>query len=175
MPITVSQLDEMSQEEAAPLLADCCASGRWVRMMLARRPFRSGDAVFFAADTFWNSLTSRDRLEAFSHHPRIGEKNGEMAQGEKGTAWSAAEQSGLDRVDLTRKRELADINREYEERFGYIYIVCAAGKTAEELIGVARARLGNNPARELVVASEEQRKIMRLRLEKLLNIRAEEI
>jgi OHCU decarboxylase len=173
--ITVNQLDEMSNEEAGVLLMECCGSSRWVAMMLARRPFRSRDAVFFAADSFWNSLTQEDYLEAFAHHPRIGEQKTEKPQGETAKKWSASEQLKVSEAGPALKRELADVNRQYESRFGYIYIVCAAGKTAEELLRIAKQRLLNDPRKEMDVAREEQRKIMQLRLEKLVGNREEGI
>lgn len=173
MRITVTQLDEMPPEEAGALLKECCGSSRWVAMMLARRPFRFRDSVFFAADTFWKSLTLRDRMEAFAHHPRIGEKKGAMPQGERAAAWSAKEQSGMDVVEAELRKEIAETNREYEDRFGYIYIVSAQGKTAAELLTIAKDRLRNNPETEIRVACEEQKKIIQLRLEKLLGPKEE--
>ena len=141
--------------------------------MLARRPFRFRDSVFFAADMFWKSLTLRDRMEAFAHHPRIGEKTGAQPQGKTGAEWSAREQSGMDVVEAELRKEIAEINREYEDRFGYIYIVSAQGKTAAELLTIAKDRLRNAPEREIRVACEEQQKIMNLRLEKLLGPKEE--
>lgn len=137
-------------------------------MMLARRPFRFRDSVFFAADMFWKSLMLRDRMEAFSHHPKIGEKTAAKPQGERAREWSAREQSGMEVVEAELRKEIAEINREYEERFGYIYIVSAQGKTAAELLTIAKDRLRNNPETEIRIAGEEQQKIMHLRLEKLL-------
>ncbi len=171
--VTVNQLDEMPDDEAGALLKECCGSSRWVAMMLARRPFKSRDAVFFAADLFWKSLTLRDRMEAFAHHPRIGEKAGDRPQGERGAAWSAREQSGMDVVEAELRKEIAETNREYESRFGYIYIVSAQGKTAAELLTIAKDRLRNAPEVEIRVASEEQQKIIHLRLEKLLGPKEE--
>ena len=171
--ITVSQLDEMSAEQAGALLKECCGSTLWVSMMLARRPFRFRDSVFFAADLFWDSLTVRDRMEAFAHHPRIGEKTGAKPQGTTGSAWSEREQSGMGVVEAELRKEIAEINREYEDRFGYIYIVSAQGKTAAELLTIAKDRLRNNPEAEIRVACAEQQKIMHLRLEKLLGPKEE--
>lgn len=166
--VTVNQLDEMPVDEASELLRQCCGSSRWVSMMLARRPFRFRDSVFFAADLFWKSLTVRDCMEAFAHHPRIGEKAGAAPQGERGASWSALEQSGMDLVEAELRKEIAETNREYEARFGYIYIVSAQGKTAAELLTIAKDRLRNSPDVEIKVACEEQKKIMHLRIEKLL-------
>ncbi len=158
----------MPEPQANKLLAECCGASRWVSGMLARRPFRSHAVVLSTADEIWRSLDSRDWREAFSHHPRIGERNSAMPQSERGSAWAAGEQSGVERAHGDVRAELAAANREYEQRFGYIYIVFATGKSAEEMLALARERLRNNPGVELGVAAEEQRKITQLRLDKLL-------
>jgi 2-oxo-4-hydroxy-4-carboxy-5-ureidoimidazoline decarboxylase len=168
MTITVAELDEMSESKAADLLADCCGSSQWVREMLAARPFGSREAVLSAADRIWSSLDASDWLDAFAHHPRIGEKHGAVSQGELGAAWSAGEQRNVASASENVRQSLAAVNEEYERRFGYIYIVCATGKTPEQMLELARQRLRNDAARELRIAAEEQRKITRLRLQKLL-------
>jgi len=107
-------------------------------------------------------------MEAFDHHPRIGEKKAAVAQDAAGAAWSKEEQAKVAGADDRIRGELARVNEEYERRFGYIYIVCASGKGADELLSIARGRLDNDPETELRVAAGEQRKIMQLRLAKLL-------
>ena len=158
----------MPEAQAITVLAECCGAARWVSGMAARRPFRSRTAVLSAADEIWRSLSPEDWRDAFSHHPRIGERKSAVPQSERGSEWAAREQSGVERARDEVRADLATVNREYERRFGYIYIVCATGRTAEEMLALARERLGNDPDVELGVAAEEQRKIMRLRLEKLL-------
>jgi OHCU decarboxylase len=167
--ISVADLDAMPEQQASMLLAECCGSSQWVSAMAARRPFRSRDAILSAADQIWGSLSPADWIEAFSHHPRIGERKSAAPQSERGTAWAVGEQSGVDRADDDVRAALATANREYEQRFGYIYIVFATGKSAEEMLAVARERLGNDPDVEIRVAAEEQRKITRLRLDKQLD------
>ena len=159
----------MSEPQASKLLAECCGASRWVSGMLSRRPFRSRAAVLSASDEIWRSLDPADWREAFSHHPRIGERKSVMPQSERGSAWAAGEQSGVDRARDDVRAELAAANREYEQRFGYIFIVFATGKSAEEMLALARKRLRNDPEVELHAAAEEQRKITRLRLDKLLD------
>jgi OHCU decarboxylase len=166
--VSVAELDAMSKPQAKKVLAECCGASRWVSGMLARRPFGSRSAVLSAADEIWRSLDSGDWREAFSHHPRIGEQSSAVAHGERGSVWAASEQSEVDRAREDVRAELAAANREYEQRFGYIYIVFATGKSAEEMLAIARERLRNDPDGELRVAAEEQRKILRLRLDKLL-------
>lgn len=136
--------------------------------MIAARPFNSDSDALDAADRIWNGLSSADWLEAFDHHPCIGERNAAVQQDAKGTAWSSQEQSGVTTAGADMKSRLARVNEEYERRFGFIYIVCATGKSADELLAIARTRLNNDPEKELRVAAEEQRKIMQLRLAKLL-------
>lgn len=163
------ELDEMRAEEAARLLASCCGSSRWVELMLGRRPFGARAALFEAADDVWAALDSMDWLEAFAHHPRIGEKNAARGRSSLAGAWARTEQSEMADASSELKEAIAAANEEYERRFGYIYIVCASGRSAAELLHVARERLRNSPDVEIAVAAEEQRKITRLRLEKLLS------
>ena len=169
MNVSVAELDAMSEPQAKKLLAECCGASRWVSEMLARRPFRSRAVVLSAADEIWRSLDPAAWREAFSHHPRIGERKSAMPQSKRGSAWAAREQSGVERAHDDVRAELAAANREYEQRFGYIYIVFATGKSAEGMLALARERLRNDPDVELRVAAEEQRKITRVRLEKLLD------
>ena len=157
----------MPAARAAELLSSCCGASRWVERMVARRPLGSLGALRTAADEIWRSLEPRDWREAFSHHPRIGERVGAIPQGERGSSWSAKEQSGVDDAAAEVRRALTQANREYEQRFGYVYIVFATGKTAEELLDICRRRLMNEPNDEIAVAAEEQRKIMQLRLARL--------
>ena len=168
MRSTVAELDAMSPDRAAQLLADCCGSSAWVSAMVARRPFASVERVLTAADDTWRSLGPDDWREAFAHHPRIGERRSAAAQSERGAAWAAGEQSSVNDAAHRTREALAAANREYERRFGYIYIVCATGKTADELLTTVTERLRNDPETELRVAAEEQRKITKLRLQKLL-------
>lgn len=149
----------MPKAAAAELLKACCGSSKWVTAMLTRRPFGSRDVLLAVADLFWQSLGKADWLEAFSRHPRIGERS----QG-----WSAAEQAGMNAAGEAARTALAKANLQYEARFGYVFILCATGKTAEEMLDLARTRLNNPPDVELTIAAREQQKIMHLRLEKLL-------
>lgn len=142
------------------MLRECNGSSRWVSAMIERRPFSSREPIFNAANEIWKSLAPSDWLEAFAHHPRIGE--------ETNNSVAAREQSGVKSATDDIRAQLAQINRDYEQRFGYIYIVCATGKSAEEMLALARNRLNNDPSTELAVAAEEQRKITQLRLAKLL-------
>nr|MBA3673239.1 2-oxo-4-hydroxy-4-carboxy-5-ureidoimidazoline decarboxylase [Gemmatimonadaceae bacterium] len=121
------------------------------------------------ADATWASLTPADWREAFDHHPRLGESRSTVQQGARAAAWSSVEQSRVSTAAEGDRAALATANAEYEARFGFICIICAAGRSAEELLAITRGRLDNPPADELGVAAEEQRKITRLRLAKLFH------
>ena len=157
--MTLEQLNELSADDAASALRSCCGSTKWVEAMIAARPFRSANHLLESSDSAWQSTDAADWHEAFSHHPRIGAQ----AKG-----WAASEQSGMQEAQATVQKALADVNREYEQRFGHIYIVCATGRTAGEMLAIARERLHNDPATELRIAADEQHKITQLRLRKLL-------
>jgi 2-oxo-4-hydroxy-4-carboxy-5-ureidoimidazoline decarboxylase len=165
---SVAAIDGMPADRAAGLLAECCGSARWVRMMLERRPFRRREALLSAALEVWRSLDPADWKEAFAHHPRIGERTSPLPQGAQGRVWSASEQARADSAGDQTRRALAEANRAYEARFGYTYIVCATGRTAEEMLALARERLANDATSELRVAAGEQEEIARLRLQALL-------
>ena len=152
-------LNALSPAEARAALTRCCGSSRWVEGMLARRPWASSAALYADATTAWDGLARADVLEAFAAHPRIG--------GRAPDAWSRQEQAGAAGAGADVQRALAEVNDRYFERFGYIFIVCATGKTAGEMLELSKARLDNDPARELAIAAAEQAKITRLRLEKL--------
>lgn len=139
----------------------CCAASRWVDGMLARRPFADDAAVFAAADEIWRTLSPADWREAFAAHPRIGER---AAAG----AWSRREQAGMETASAEIARRLADGNRRYEERFGHVFLICATGRSAEEMLAALERRLTNDPATELQEAATEHAAITRLRLAKLV-------
>ena len=156
----LESLNTMAEEDARAGLLACCGSTRWARRMARARPFASEDELFATADRTWQELSEENWLEAFAAHPRIGAR----ASGQ-----AAAEQAGARADSPEMLAALSRANREYEERFGYIFIVCAAGRSAEEMLDLCRRRLHNDPSEEPQVAAEEQRKITRLRLEKWLN------
>jgi OHCU decarboxylase len=164
----LARLDEVDSDEAIRVLIDCCGSLRWAESMAHERPFHTLERLFDTAEEKWFSLPASDHLEAFGSHPKIGDEKPAAAQAGRAAAWSSDEQSGIgDAVDATRA-QLAEVNRLYHEKFGFIFIVCATGKTADEMLAIARARLGNSVETELRLAAEEQNKITRIRLEKLL-------
>jgi OHCU decarboxylase len=165
----LARLNALPDDEAERELLTCCGSREWARRMAAGRPFRDAEELLDEAEGVWWELDPADWLEAFRAHPRIGEKKAEAGQTGRERAWSAGEQAGMDGAAAETQRALAEGNREYEARFGHIYIVCATGKSADEMLALLNARLANDPATEVRAAAEEQRKITRIRLEKLLH------
>jgi 2-oxo-4-hydroxy-4-carboxy-5-ureidoimidazoline decarboxylase len=158
--MTVAELNRLTDARAEGELMRCCASHRWAHLMAAERPFASRAVMAAVAQRLWWSLAAADWLEAFAAHPRIGDR--------ATTAWSAQEQArAMETGDALRVR-LVTGNRAYEERFGYTFIVCASDKSAEEIMAILEHRLRNEPADELQIAADEQRKITELRLRKLI-------
>jgi OHCU decarboxylase len=132
------------------------------------RPFAALNDLSKEADRIWRSLSGEDWLEAFRAHPKIGEKKAAAIQSAQAQGWSAQEQSESQKTTDANKVALTQANRAYEERFGFIFIICASGKTGEEILAALKDRLANDPDDELRVAAEEQRKITQLRLQKLI-------
>lgn len=165
----LARLNAAPAAQAEADLLTCCGSREWARRVAALRPFAGGDALFDAADVVWWALDREDWLQAFRSHPRIGENKAEAGQTGREQGWSRGEQSGMDAAADATRRALADGNRAYEKRFGHIYLVCATGKTADELLSMLTQRLDHDPEAELRVAAGEQAKITRLRLQKLLS------
>ena len=137
--------------------------------MTAARPFADVGELLTKADSIWWSLNAEDWHEAFRAHPKIGEKKAAAAQSEEARKWSAQEQSGIRNAAAGTMAALAAGNQDYEQRFGFIFIVCATGKSPEEMLAILKGRLQNDAETEMGIAAAEQRKITSLRLEKLLH------
>ncbi len=146
------------------MLSRACGSSRWVDRMMARRPFRSDARLLFAARNEWFGLSEQDWLEAFSHHPKIGDRSALAARFPATHDLSAKEQAGVGSASEDVITALAQANEDYVARFGFIFIMCATGKGAEEMLQLLRDRLPNDRATELRKAAEEQAKITALRL-----------
>src|SRR5262245_47873884 len=143
------RLDSASEADARMLLTTCCGSTRWVDRMMARRPFASRAALQMAAAEEWNMLDPSDWREAFSHHPKIGDRESGQSRFSAVRALSEQEQAGVSRASAASLDALAEGNRRYEQRFGYIFIVCATGKSAEEMLTLLHSRLPNDESTEL--------------------------
>lgn len=163
-----STLNAASETEARQMLRRCCGASRWVDGMLARRPYASDDEVMAAADEVWAGVEEPDVLEAFGHHPEIGASLDALREKFASTAtWSAGEQSSVAAADEGTLVRLRDGNVRYRAKFGFIFIVCATGKSAQQMLALLEARLPNARDDELRIAAGEQGKITRLRLGKL--------
>jgi allantoicase len=158
--------NSLDRDRAGHELLNCCGTQKWVAGMLDARPFASLDEISLRAENQFARLNPDDLREAFRHHPRIGERNSAAAQSAQAQKWSQQEQAhATESTDV--KQKLAEANREYEARFGHIFIMCANAKSGDEILSALQQRLSNQPAEELAIAAEEQRKITLLRLEKL--------
>jgi 2-oxo-4-hydroxy-4-carboxy-5-ureidoimidazoline decarboxylase len=174
--VTLEELNRLDDQAAHAALARCCGAGAWVERMVAGRPYRNAAGLLAAAARAADKLRPADWLEAFAHHPEIGDREARGAASTAGgagtrpaaAAWASEEQRGAATAAEATLEALARGNRAYQRKFGYIFIVCATGKSAEEMLALLEARLGNDPDTELVNAAREQRAITRLRLEKLI-------
>ena len=164
----LKRLDALAPEAARAAFLRCCGARRWAEAMERGRPYADEASVRGAAERAFAALTREDWLEAFSHHPRIGDRGALAARFPATAGWSASEQGGVQGAGEDVLDALLRGNQEYAARFGHIFIVCATGKSALEMLELLRARLPNEPAAELEIAAAEQRKITAIRLGKLL-------
>lgn len=162
-------LNASSLEDVKDALTKCCGSSLWVEKMLEKRPFRSAGELFSTADDIWFKLAPEDWLEAFSHHPRIGDVESLRAKFATTASWCENEQKGVSQATEDVLQQLSKLNDDYFDKYGYIFIVCATGKSADEMLAILKSRLPSDKDCELKVAAGEQAKITRLRLEKLLS------
>ena len=164
--MTLAEFNALPATRAESLLIDCCGATRWAASVVSKRPYETVEALHRAADSVWWKLDRNDWLEAFGHHPQIGERpaSGSGAARE----WAEGEQASARGISEDVKTRLARANRAYVDKFGYIYIICATGKSVEAMLALLNQRLQNDPASELSIAAEQQRQITRIRLEKLL-------
>jgi 2-oxo-4-hydroxy-4-carboxy-5-ureidoimidazoline decarboxylase len=161
--------NQLSAEDAAREVLVCCGATAWACELTARRPFEDEAALIAASDEIWNQLSTPDWMEAFSKHPRIGERKAPHLATAQSATWSAQEQAKVANAAEAVQLALAEGNRDYERRFGRVFIVCATGKSAPEILEILRRRLQNEDASELREAAEEQRKITVIRLKKWLS------
>src|ERR1700737_2780972 len=165
----LARFNSLPSAEAERELLKCCGSKEWARRTIAARPFANFDELSEKAEQIWWSLASPDWLEAFHSHPKIGEKKAAAPTSDQAKSWSEAEQAAINTAAQETLRELANLNRQYEQRFGYIFIVCAAGKSSDEMLAILHARLENPANQELRNAAAEQAGITQLRLKKLID------
>lgn len=166
--MTLTELNALDKPALSDALSKCCGATNWVRAMADIFPVADADALYQQAHDLWYSLTEADWHEAFTHHPKIGDVNALREKFASTAQWAEGEQGAVKHADQTVLEALAEGNDRYEQKFGYIFIVCATGKTADEMLALLQARLPNDPETEIHIAMGEQDKITRIRLEKLL-------
>lgn len=174
MSAWLERFNQMSAPDASRQILACCDSRGWARAVARQRPYSLSGDLLAAADAEWWRMPPAEWLHAFAAHPRIGENAAARPQHGSGDRWSANEQQGAAEAADSLKAGLADLNHEYENRFGFTYIVCASGRNGEEMVRLARERLANDPETELRIAAAEQAQIMKLRLQRLLHSDNEE-
>jgi 2-oxo-4-hydroxy-4-carboxy-5-ureidoimidazoline decarboxylase len=164
----LARWNHSSPAEAAEELLPCCGSPAWAKQLAGRRPFPDTSSLLIASDGVWLSLPRSDWLQAFHSHPRIGEASAKVPVAARSSAWSQQEQRQAAAALDSTKQQLAKANRAYEQKFGHIFIVCATGKSAVEILEILRRRMHNDADTELREAAEQQRQITQLRLKKWL-------
>lgn len=160
-------LNALVPQNRARELLSCCSSRRWADQVAAAAPFSTVEQLQQVAARAWEGLSEEDYLQAFAGHPRIGQKK---TQTDRSGRWSGQEQARAQEASSQIKQELAAANQEYDDKFGFVFLICATGKSSEEILGSLRRRLSNDRSTEIKSAAAEQAKITELRLEKLLTI-----
>ena len=167
--MSLGELNNMSSEEAKTELTKCCGSTLWVDQMIKRRPYATEEELYGSATDVWFACTRIDWQEAFAHHPKIGDVSSLDKKFEDTSNWAAEEQASAASARKETLEKFILLNHKYEKRFGYIFIVFASGKSAEEMLEILELRLKNNPYDEIKIAASEQNRITKLRLKKLLS------
>jgi OHCU decarboxylase len=165
--VNLAVINAWTADKALASFKRCCGSDRWCDEMESARPFESEATLIATAERIWWGLSEADWLEAFAAHPRIGDVDSIRAGFATTAVCASREQSGALGASEEVLQDLARGNRQYEERFGYIFIVCASGKTAQEMLELLGQRLGNDAEVEIKLAAGEQMKITRIRLERI--------
>lgn len=166
--MTIEELNTINRKDAFDELFKCCGCTIWAQNLIDFRPYKNKEELFRLSDMIWTSCEGEEVLEAFSHHPKIGDLKSLEKKFASTKEWASGEQSGVNVAAPKILEELAAANAEYEKKFGYIFIVCATGKTADEMLALLKWRLRNVPEEEFRIAKAEQNKITHIRLDKLI-------
>lgn len=167
--MNIDALNKLDDTLLFDTLQKCCGATDWVVEMMNAVPFESYDSMIEHANEVWASCTEKDGLEAFEHHPQIGDKKSLEEKFSSTKEWAGNEQEGVDHASSEILDQLVEANQAYLDKFGYIFIVCATGKSAVEMLNILNVRLSNTPEEEIKIAMAEQHKITILRLNKLLS------
>ena len=166
--MTLESLNALTIFDANEQFELCCGAANWVIKMNQNRPFQNKDDLYKKSESIWFSLSSDDWLEAFTHHPKIGNIESLRKNFHNTKSISENEQSGVNDASESTLKDLAESNQLYEDKFGFIFIVCATGKSADKMLTLIKIRLNNNVNAEMLNAAKEQNKITQLRLKTLL-------
>ncbi|MCE3281276.1 MAG: uraD [Chitinophagaceae bacterium] len=167
--MTLHELNHLPPEQLKQELLRCCGSNAWAEKMLGVFPAEDYVDLMEDAEEKWYECSEEDWKEAFSHHPKIGEVDALREKFASTAQWASSEQSGVNTAPEEALNRLSEGNRRYEDKFGYIFIVCATGKSAEEMLALLESRINNEPGEELEIAADQQMQITKLRLDKLIN------
>ncbi|MHB8260716.1 MAG: 2-oxo-4-hydroxy-4-carboxy-5-ureidoimidazoline decarboxylase [Bacteroidia bacterium] len=166
--MTLEELNNLPTTKAFEEFFKCCGSTTWAKQLADKKPFKSKEELLIISDNIWLNCSPKDGLEAFTHHPKIGDLKSLTTKFASTKEWAGREQAGVNTATHDVLIALAKGNEAYEKKFGYIFIVCATGKTADEMLALLNIRLANDTRTELKIAMNEQNKITHLRLDKLL-------
>jgi 2-oxo-4-hydroxy-4-carboxy-5-ureidoimidazoline decarboxylase len=166
--MTLEAFNLLPENDARQALQTCCGAARWVECMVQSRPFSSENSLLQAAEACWSRTNESDWLEAFSHHPKIGDLESLAKKFASTSHLAGSEQAAVSAASRPTLEALAQGNEDYERKFSFIFIVCATGKSADEMLDLLRQRLSNDRSEELRIAAAEQMKITHLRLKKLI-------
>jgi 2-oxo-4-hydroxy-4-carboxy-5-ureidoimidazoline decarboxylase len=166
--MTLHELNTLPAPQLKEELTKCCGSSAWVNKMLPFFPADDLVELLEDAEAQWYLCSEEDWKEAFAHHPKIGDTESLKKKFASTAQWASGEQSGVNTATQQTIEALAEGNKQYEKKFGYIFIVCATGKSAKEMVEILQSRLPNRPKEEIEIAADEQNKITKLRIEKLL-------
>ena len=166
--MTLHELNILSMDQLRAALLKCCGSPAWVDKMLPFFPADDLVELLEDAEEQWWKCSEEDWKEAFAQHPPIGDREALEKKFASTAAWAASEQGGINSASQQVLEAFEEANRKYKEKFGYIFIVCATGRSADEMLGMLQMRLQNSPEVEIEIAADEQNKITKLRIEKLL-------
>ena len=165
-PMTLEQLNRLSQFESQTLFEQCCTASRWVELMVQSAPYASIEQLKACAEAHWETMVTDDYLQAFDGHPKIGDPASLKAKYAATHATASDEQSSVNHASDETINELAHYNELYEQKFGFIFIVCATGKSADEMLDLVKARIHNPADEEILIAAGEQLKILLIRIDK---------
>ncbi len=171
-PMTLAELNQLDQLTLEQALSQCCGAENWFQTLAGYRPFNTIEQIHCLSDSIWSELAESDYLAAFSHHPMIGDMASLKAKFTSTAHWAGDEQQGSQHASEDTLRALQAANQAYFDKFGFIFIVCATGKSADDMLMLLNQRITHDRNTELTIAAAEQNKITHLRLEKLLSAEA---